>query len=100
MSFWLWVNVIAFSQNLCGYRCFLPHCLGFELLSYKCHKIEILWDLLTLDFRKNERKERFVRGVHCFYVTDTGEMGNALFAVGWDFAFADNFHSFEFCTSK
>lgn len=35
-----------------------------------------------------------------FHVTDTGEMGNALFAVGWDFAFADNFHSSEFCTSK
>lgn len=53
---------------------------------------------MTLNFRITQRRERFVRGVHWFYVTDTGEMGNALFAVGWDFAFADNFHSFEFCT--
>lgn len=75
---------------------------AFELLAHKCHRIEILEDLLTVDLRKgkNWRGERFVRAVHCFNATDTGEMGNALFAVGWDFAFADNFHSFECCTSK
>ena len=77
--------------------------LGFDSLLRKCHKIEILVDLLTGDLK--EQKTMKERKIHqgCslfFYATDSAEMGNALFAVGWDCVFADNFHSFEFRTSK
>lgn len=46
------------------------------------------------------KKKKICQGCSLFYAADTGEMGNALFTVGWDFAFGDNFHSFRFCASK
>lgn len=81
--------------------------LGFKLLAHKCHEIEISSGSVDSRFEGGGKKEEetrgretFVRAVRCFYATDTGEMGNALFAVGWDFAFADNFHTLEFCAFK
>lgn len=81
------------------------HCLGFELLAHNCKKksrispayVDSCFEAIGEKIRKNE----IFHGCSAFfYAAHSGGMGDALFALGWDLAFADNFHSFEFCASK